>query len=83
MKDCLNTIEYTLPIYWASYLINGDASGLEDGEQAEIDAFLESEGNPEIIDCSNGHWFARSNDASSLGGDVCTYTAIIRATVSK
>lgn len=70
------TIEYTLPAYWASYLINGDASGLEDGEQATIDAFLAREGNPNLVDCGESY-FSHSNDATELGGDVCDYTALV------
>ena len=29
------TFSYTAPSCWASYLINGDASGLEDDKQAQ------------------------------------------------
>jgi len=34
-------IEQSLPNYFASYLINGDASGLEEGEEREINKTLE------------------------------------------
>lgn len=72
----IKTIQYTLPAYWASYLINGDASGLEDGEQATIDAFVAEEGNPHFTGCGDETWFARRNDANTgLAGDVCEYTA--------
>lgn len=72
----LKVFTYTLPAYWASYLINGDASGLEDGEQAMIDAFVTREGNPHFCDCGDETWFAWSNDAHTrLGGDVCRFTA--------
>ena len=37
------TIEYSLPMFWASALINDDSSGLSDNEQREIDLFWESE----------------------------------------
>ena len=39
----------TGPAYWASYLINGDASGLEPGEQAKVDAWLEREGIRSVV----------------------------------
>ena len=68
----LEIIEYILPVYWASYLINSDASGLEDGEQAEIDAFVDRENLGRFVDVSEP-WFAKSNDANLLGGDVATY----------
>ncbi len=65
--------EYVLPSYWASYLINGDASGLEDGEQDEIDRWVEQVNPGHCVDCSEDTWFAHSNDAGTLAGDVCTY----------
>ena len=72
-----DVILYTLPMYWASYLINGCADSLEDGEQAEIDAYLESEGNPLIVDCGESQ-FSWRNDATNMGGDVCEYVAHVR-----
>lgn len=72
----LDTQTYCLPAYWASYLINGDASGLEPGEQQTIDAWLAREGNPNIVDCGE-QYFSWRNDATLLGGDVCDYTALI------
>jgi len=81
----IETHEYTLPAYWASYLINGDASGFDIAntpddpgagtrEQLEIDAWLESEGNPHFVDCGE-QYFSWHNDATNLGGDVCDYIA--------
>jgi hypothetical protein len=76
--DRFEVVEYTLPVYWASYLINGDASGLENGEQKQIDEWLEREGNPHFVDVSEDTHFAHRNDATNLGGDVATYTAHMR-----
>ena len=84
----IETTEYTLPVYWASYLINGDGSGFDiantpdnpeagDKERAEIAAWVESEGNPYFVDCGEPY-FAHRNDANTLGGDVATYTAHVR-----
>tara|TARA_R110000796_G_scaffold29173_1_gene79118 strand:+ start:646 stop:897 length:252 start_codon:yes stop_codon:yes gene_type:complete len=67
-------VTHTLPMYWASYLINGDATSLRDGEQEEIDAWLESEGNPWFVDVGE-HYFSHRNDATRLGGNVAEYTA--------
>lgn len=39
----------TAPAYWASYFINGDASSLDDEEQAQADTWLKRE-NVEVID---------------------------------
>ena len=32
----IEIIEERLPIYWGPYLVNGDASGLENEEESEI-----------------------------------------------
>ena len=37
----IKEITEELPIYWASYLINGDSSGLEDNEEILIKDTLE------------------------------------------
>lgn len=71
----MTTETYTLPIYWASYLINGDASGLEDNEQEEIDAWMESEQPGSCVDVGEDYWFSSYNDArTGLAGDVAEYT---------
>lgn len=74
----IETIERTLPAYWASYLINGDASGLETGEREVIDQYLASEGLPMPVSCSDEAWFAWRNDATRLGGDVMEYVFLPR-----
>lgn len=68
---------YTLPAYWASSLINGDDSGLGDGENKQIEAFIAREELEDwhCVDCGE-QYFAHCNDATSLGGDVCEYTFI-------
>ena len=69
----METIEYTLPEFWASYLINGDASGMEDNEQEEIDAFLKSENLGFCLSCSEYPEFNIRNDANNMGGDCLEY----------
>ena len=56
-------IDYRLPAPWASYLMNGDARGLETGEQERIDAFLKSEGLSAPVDCESEAGFCHSCDA--------------------
>jgi len=68
--------EYILPMYWASYIINGDATGLRDGEQEEIDEYFKKMGNPYIVSIGDEYWFADRNDATKLGGDVCSYFSL-------
>lgn len=70
----IQTLEYKLPAYWACYIFNGDASGLEDRDQEEIDSFIECHSNLHFVDCGESY-FSHTNDANSLAGDVCNYTA--------
>lgn len=35
-----DVVKHKAPAYWASYLINGDASGLDDAEARECDAWI-------------------------------------------
>ena len=76
MKTRFETTTYSLPVYWASYLINGDTSGLEDGEQTEIDAWLAAlPYGWDCVDVSEETSFRRSNDSNStLAGDCADYT---------
>lgn len=63
-----------LPAYWASYLINGDDSGLEPGEKAVVDKFLADQCLPKPVSCTDEQYFKWGNDATRLGGDVLEYT---------
>ena len=67
-------IDYRLPAPWASYLINGDASGLETGEQERIDAFLKSEGLSAPVDCESEASFCHTCDApGELAGNMLLF----------
>jgi hypothetical protein len=71
------TVTYSLPVYWASYLINDDASGMEDDEQADCDAFLASlPAGWSCVDVSEESDFRPSNDAGTLAGDCSDYIFI-------
>jgi len=67
--------EYTLPAYWASYLINGDASGLDEAEKAHCDTYLSEQGLSRRLftDCGE-QFFSSRSDAGGLAGDVCLFT---------
>lgn len=75
MIDPEKILEYRLPDYLASYLINGDASGLQDDEIDKINQFLEEEGISilEMKDDSSFYW---SNDLDSIGANCSTFTVI-------
>lgn len=76
-RIALEPVTYRLPSYWASYYINGDASGLEESEIAQADAFLASHNLPSPCDCTDAG-FCHSNDAGTLAGDCMEYTFLIR-----
>jgi hypothetical protein len=63
----------TLPAYYASYLINDDASGLTDVEQSAVDKFILESDVGGCVGCSDDSWFAGSNDLGNLGGDVMEF----------
>jgi hypothetical protein len=66
------------PAHWASNLINGDASGMEDAEEAECDAWSESIAKDgwSIVGCSDESHFGRFYfpvAGRELGCDLLTY----------
>lgn len=80
MKTKLESEIYSLPSYWASYLINGDSSGLGDQEQADCDAFLASlPYGWSCVGVSEESDFRHSNEAGTLPGDCADYTFIREA----
>jgi len=85
MNEPIKTTEIKLPIYWASYLANGDASGLEDNEETTIHETLEwadlSLSNHQCVDVLDDSSFEYSDIPGLLDGDYCTYIFINRPTV--
>lgn len=72
------TETYDLPSHWASYLINGDATGFslnDDGGDAEIaliDQFVEEiEAEGALVDCSQESFFSKYHDAEPYGVLAC------------
>ena len=71
----IKTEEFRLPTWWASYLINGDASGLTDDEQDEIDRWCEVHTAGPCLDADVG-----DTDITAAGDDDwgmcerCVYT---------
>jgi hypothetical protein len=70
----METIQLDLPSFFASYLINGDSSGLNDQEIQEIDSFLEKKGVGHCMSMSDETWFSWRNDMNTVGNDVATFT---------
>jgi len=73
----MTTATYTLPAYWASCLINGDSSGMEENDMADCNAFLASIPGWHCASCSDESHFAHRNDSgNNLAGDVLEFTFI-------
>jgi len=69
-------VELTAPSYWASYLINGDASGMDDDEIKACDAWIAREGLGSPCDCTDAG-FMTWHDARHempLAADCQVYT---------
>lgn len=75
LKTKVETIQYTLPTYWASALINGDESGLEQEDQDALGAFiqhmLQEHGQCHCVDCTEEPEFTRYHDARPYGVLAC------------
>ena len=72
----LKTVKQELPIYWASYIANGDATGLEDDqEQQLIDETLKQLNLTNCVDVLEDISFKTgiSYLPDLVGGDYCTY----------
>ena len=76
----MKTIKLTLPEFWASALINGDFSGLEDDEANELEAWQSYASAENIGHCvdvnTNERFFTKYHDASEfvLACDCLEYT---------
>ena len=79
----MTTETYILPAYWACALINSDISGLEDSDIADIEKFETDNKDAGCrfccIGCSEEQYFAHSNDANNMGGDVLEFTFDVSA----
>lgn len=69
----------TAPSHWASYLINGDASGLDDGESEIIDRWRKRHGVRAVHDVEDEGRFTWSYnlfnpESGCTGGNVAEYT---------
>jgi hypothetical protein len=82
----IGTTQETGQAYWASYFVNGDASGLDDREIAEADAWLRScqPGTPgqhaEIVSCSDDAEIGTYWGEGESRGKVCElldYTLLV------
>ncbi len=78
-------LELTAPAYWASYIINGDCSAMNDDEIKACDEWVAGEGfgcdEFFITDCGEpyfGSWYNNWGQDGVTGGDLCKYVALYR-----
>ena len=71
-------IHLVAPSYWASYLINGDHSGLNAVEKLACDDWIKSQnvGYPVTCDDAGFRW-RHDADAFALAGDCQTYAFLV------
>lgn len=77
----MTTETVKMPAAWASYLINGDASGLEPGERPKIDAYLKAQKIGDVLACEDEAHFSWSFDlygGDAEGGELLEYTVVRR-----
>lgn len=77
----LKPLTITAPSYWASYLINGDDSGLEPQEKAACDAWLAREAVGLPVSCDDAG-FCHRHDAwaeAPYSADCQDYVFLIAA----
>jgi hypothetical protein len=80
----MTTRTVTGAAYWASYFINGDASGLVQEEKNWADAWIARELEPgeDIVDCGEPYFtrhYGLHTGTPFSGGDVVDYTVLKRA----
>jgi hypothetical protein len=61
-QEARDNASLTAPSAWASYLINGDASGIDDDDKAAADAWIAREGKGMPVSCYDAG-FMRNHDA--------------------
>lgn len=77
----METVTFTLYTYWASYLFNGDGSGLEEQDLEDADSFVammvREYGSCIPADMEEESHFSRPDyPHNALLGDVAEYTFI-------
>ena len=76
----METLTYTLPSFWAVYLINDDPSGMEDEEIKAVDEWIRNMELPAPADCSEDSNFTQWHDAIDVypyATDCSEYTFLI------
>ena len=71
---------FTAPASWASFLVNGDASGMLPSDLAEAEAcvrhLVHTYGHGNVSDCSEPDFRWCPGDYGHKAGDYCTFTLL-------
>jgi hypothetical protein len=67
----MDTRTYWLPAHWASALVNGDTTGLDDADENMLDWVMTAEGLPAPIACGEEPEFRKYHDAQPYGVLAC------------
>jgi hypothetical protein len=71
-------LKLTAPSYWASYLINGDASGLNAVEKLACEDWRKNEGIFEVLDCEDAGFIWRHDaERFALACDCQTCAVVV------
>jgi hypothetical protein len=74
----METKSFILPSLWASYIVNGDSSGLDGSEVSDCDFFLVTNGlTGKSVSCADNEYFSKWNDANKLAALVREYKFLI------
>lgn len=76
----MQTVTYTLPTFWATYLFNDDPSHMTDDEIAACDNWMHNRNLPAPCDIEDAG-FMRHHDAETivLACECSTYTFLVPA----
>lgn len=73
----------TAPAHWSSYLVNGDASGLDAKDIAQANTWMIREGVRNIVDCGEEYFskflWLHAPECNARHGTVCDYACEINA----
>lgn len=77
----MNVFTATAPDAWASYLMNGDASGIDDTDKAQADAWIEREGLGLPVSCDDAGFMWRHDAFTEcpLGAECQEYLFLVAA----
>ena len=74
----MNTFTRTAPSAWASYLINGDDSGIDEADKTAADAFVTQYGSPVSCEDAGFIWVHDAHHIDPRGADCQVYEFLVK-----